>query len=94
MEVSAASYYKWKAKYRGMSGTVAGAGNWNWKTRRLRKAVADLTLDIQVLKDVNSKTGKTQKQKGPLAYICKESFWVQHTKERKTDRDKPQRVLL
>ena len=54
--VSAASYYKWKAKYRGMSGTdLRRSRELELENRRLRKAVADLTLDIQGLKDVNSK---------------------------------------
>lgn len=54
--VSAASYYKWKAKYSGMSSTdLRRSRELELENRRLRKAVADLTLDIQVLKDVNSK---------------------------------------
>jgi hypothetical protein len=43
-------------KYRGMSGTdLRRSRELELENRRLRKAVADLTLDIQVLKDVNSK---------------------------------------
>jgi len=54
--VSAASYYKWKAKYSGMSSTdLRRSRELELENRRLRKAVADLTLDIQVLKDVNLK---------------------------------------
>jgi len=46
--VSAASYYKWKAKYSGMSSTdLRRSRELELENRRLRKAVADLTLDIQ-----------------------------------------------
>lgn len=54
--VSQGSFYKWKSKYGGMEVSDAkklrGLEDEN---RRLKKLVADLSLDIQILKDVNSK---------------------------------------
>lgn len=54
--ISQGSFYKWKSKYGGMEVSDAkklrGLEDEN---RRLKKLVADLSLDIQILKDVNSK---------------------------------------
>lgn len=54
--VSQPTFYKWKTKFGGMEVSDAkklrGLEDEN---RRLKKLVADLSLDIQILKDVNSK---------------------------------------
>lgn len=54
--MSDATYYNWKAKYGGM--TVSDARRLKEleeENRRLKKLVADLSLDNQMLKEVNSK---------------------------------------
>jgi putative transposase len=54
--VSDATVYNWKAKYAGM--TVSDARRLKEleeENRRLKKLVADLSLDNQMLKEVNSK---------------------------------------
>jgi len=73
--VSAASYYKWKAKYSGMSSTdLRRSRELELENRRLRKAVADLTLDIQVLKDVELKKLVRPKAKKSACVYMQESF--------------------
>lgn len=54
--VSPATFYKWKAKFSGME--VSDAKKLRaleTENARLKKLVANLSLDIEMLKDVNSK---------------------------------------
>jgi putative transposase len=54
--MSDASFYKWKAKYGGMD--VSDARRLKTlenENSRLKRIVADLTLDNQALKELNSK---------------------------------------
>lgn len=54
--IAQATFYKWKAKFAGME--VSDAKKLRAledENRRLKKLVADQALDIQILKDVNSK---------------------------------------
>ena len=54
--ISDASFYKWKAKFDGME--VSDAKKLRAleeENRRLKRVVADLTLDNVMLKDLNSK---------------------------------------
>lgn len=54
--IAQATFYKWKTKFGGME--VSDAKKLRAledENRRLKKLVADQALDIQVLKDVNSK---------------------------------------
>jgi len=54
--ISPATFYKWKAKYGGMD--VSDARKLKaleTENARLKRLVADLSLDIVILKDVNSK---------------------------------------
>ena len=54
--ISEQSYYRWKSKYGGME--VSDAKRLKAledENRRLKRIVADQTLDIQMLKEVNSK---------------------------------------
>ena len=54
--VSEATIYNWKSKYGGM--TVSEAARLRTledENRRLKRLVADQALDIQILKDINSK---------------------------------------
>ena len=44
--ISQGTFYRWKAKYGGLDVSEA---------RRLKRLVADQALDIQILKDINSK---------------------------------------
>jgi|TARA_B110001454_G_C12486508_1_gene336578 putative transposase len=50
------TYYRWKAKYGGMEVSDAKRlKQMEEENRRLKRIVADQALDIQMLKDVNSK---------------------------------------
>ena len=52
------TYYRWKAKYGGMSVSDARRlKELEVENRRLKAAVAELTLDKQALKDVLSRKG-------------------------------------
>ena len=54
--VSDASFYKWKAKYAGMGLTeLRKLKAMEDENRQLKKLVADLSLDKQILQDVLSK---------------------------------------
>jgi putative transposase len=54
--VSEQSFYRWKAKYGGMDVSEAKRlRQLEEENGRLKKLVADLSLDVQMLKDVNSK---------------------------------------
>ncbi len=55
-DIAQATLYRWKIKYNGME--VSDAKKLRAledENRRLKKLVADQALDIQILKDVNSK---------------------------------------
>lgn len=53
---SPASFYAWKKKFGGMDVSEAKRlRQLEDENRRLKKLVADLSLDIQMLKEVNSK---------------------------------------
>lgn len=50
------TFYRWKKKFGGMEISDAKKlRSLEDENRRLKKLVADLSLDIQILKDVNSK---------------------------------------
>lgn len=50
------TFYRWKKKFGGMELSDAKKlRSLEDENRRLKKLVADLSLDIQILKDVNSK---------------------------------------
>ena len=54
--ITQATFYRWRSKYGGME--VAGAQDLNRlldENRRLKQLVADLSLDVQVLKHVLGK---------------------------------------
>ena len=54
--ISDATFYNWKAKYGGLSMSEARRlKELEDENRRLKQIVADQTLDIQVLKEINSK---------------------------------------
>ena len=54
--ISEATYYNWKAKYGGMGGTdVQKLKRLEEENAKLKRVVADLTLDNVVLKDLLSK---------------------------------------
>ena len=54
--VSNGSFYRWKAKFGGMDVSEARRlRELEEENRRLKRLVADLSLDNQMLKDVNSK---------------------------------------
>ncbi len=54
--MSSASFYKWRAKYGGMDASmIAKMKALEVENARLKRMVADLHLDIEILKDVNSK---------------------------------------
>ena len=50
------TFYRWKSKYGGLDINEARRlKHLEEENRRLKKAVADLTLDVQILKEINSK---------------------------------------
>ena len=54
--ISDATFYKWRAKYGGMDVSDAKRlKQLEEENRRLKKLVADLSLDNQMLKEINSK---------------------------------------
>jgi putative transposase len=54
--ISPATFYKWKAKYGGLDvSDVRRLKTLETENARLKRMVADLHLDIEILKDVNSK---------------------------------------
>jgi putative transposase len=54
--ISDATFYKWRAKYGGMDVNEARRLRaLEEENSRLKRAVADLTVQVQILKEVNSK---------------------------------------
>ena len=54
LEISEQSYHRWKARYGNASADVARRlKELEEENRRLKSAVADLTIDNQILKEVN-----------------------------------------
>ncbi len=54
--ISQGSFYKWKAKFGGMEiNDAKKLRSLEHENQRLKRLVADLVLDNQILKDVNSK---------------------------------------
>lgn len=54
--ISNATFYKWKAKFGGMElNDAKKLRSLEQENSRLKRLVADLVLDNQILKDVNSK---------------------------------------
>ena len=54
--VSEATFYKWRSKYGGMDVNEARRLRvLEEENSRLKRAVADLTVQVQILKEVNSK---------------------------------------
>ena len=54
--ITDATFHNWKNKYNGMSSQeLSRLRSLEQENSRLKRAVADLTLDNQILKDVNSK---------------------------------------
>jgi putative transposase len=54
--ISSASFYKWRSKYGGMDVPEARRLKaLEEENHRLKRAVADLTVQVQILKEVNSK---------------------------------------
>ena len=54
--ISDATFYKWRTKYGGMDVTEARRLRaLEDENGRLKRAVADLTVQVQILKEVNSK---------------------------------------
>ncbi len=54
--ITDATFHNWKNKYNGMtSQEIVRLRALEQENSRLKRAVADLTLDNQILKDVNSK---------------------------------------
>lgn len=54
--ISSGTFYRWKSKYGGMDVSEAKRLKaLEEENRQLKRLVADLSLDIQMLKDINSK---------------------------------------
>jgi putative transposase len=58
LSVSEQTFYRWRNEYGGMKGNaVKRLKQLEDENRRLKKAVADLTLDKQILKEANEYLG-------------------------------------
>ena len=58
LSVSEQTFYRWRNEYGGMkAGGVKRLKELEEQNRRLKKAVADLTLDNQILKEANDYLG-------------------------------------
>ncbi len=56
MEISEVTFYRWKKKYAGMGvAELCRLKQLEYENRRLKRLVADLTLDKQMLQDALSK---------------------------------------
>lgn len=54
--ISGGTFYRWKSKYGGMDVSEAKRLKaLEEENRQLKRLVADLSLDVQMLKDINSK---------------------------------------
>ena len=57
--IGQSTFYKWKQKYGGLEQSeIRRLRELEDENRRLKKLVADQALDIQMLKDVNTKNGR------------------------------------
>ena len=60
--VNDSSYYRWKAKYGGMdSKSIQRLRELERENARLKRIISEQMLDITMLLDINSKTGKAGK---------------------------------
>lgn len=63
--ISEQTYYRWRKKYGGMDVSEAHRlKELEEENGRLKRLVADQALDIQILKEVNSKNGKPHAEEG------------------------------
>ena len=72
MEVSEATFYRWKKKFAGMGvAELRRLKQLEEENRKLKQLVADLSLDKHMLQDVLKKSGKTSDATtdGPLSYL-------------------------
>lgn len=71
MGISDATYYTWKKKYGGLGlSELRRLKQLEEENRQLKKLVADLSLDKQMLQDVLSKKFLSQPSGGILCGIC------------------------
>ncbi len=60
MDVSEATFYRWKKKFKGMGvAELRRLRQLEDENRKLKQLVADLSLDQHMLQDVVKKSGKT-----------------------------------
>ena len=65
LEVSEVTYHRWKSQYGGMKADEARRlKELEIENARLKRAVADLTLDNQILKEANDYLGKPRRPHG------------------------------
>ena len=72
MEVSEATFYRWKKKFAGMGvAELRRLKQLEEENRKLKQLVADLSLDKHMLQDVLKKSDKTSDATtdGPLSYL-------------------------
>lgn len=63
--ISQGTFYRWKSAYSGMQvNELKRLKELEKENERLKRLVADQALDIVMLKDINSKTGKARSQTG------------------------------
>jgi len=88
--VSKHTIYGWKAKYGGMDvGRAQEAKQLRDENTRLRKLVADLSLDKEALQSVTEKTGGARSVEGSYRQMKQEYAFSAASVDRNTDRDSP-----
>src|SRR5207237_8788588 len=88
--VSKHTIYAWKAKYGGMDvGRAQEAKQLRDENTRLRKLVADLSLDKEALQSVTEKTGGARSVEGSYRQMKQEYAFSAASVDRNTDRDCP-----
>ena len=77
MEVSEATFYRWKKKFAGMGvAELRRLKQLEEENRNLKQLVADLSLDKHMLQDVVKKSGETgdATTDGPVSYL---KLWLE-----------------
>ena len=76
---SRATFYKWKAKYSGMSvSELKRLKELEEENRRLKQMYADLSLEHEVLKDIIEKNYSNKRATG-TGEVCNRDTWVERT---------------
>ena len=69
--ISEVTFYRWRKEYAGMSGDqLCRLKEPEKENKRLRRAVSDLTLDKQILKEAAGETSKPSRRRQCTDHVC------------------------